>query len=432
MNQSIQAEIITIGDEILIGQTIDTNSAWLGEHLDASGYQVQQITSISDQPSHIVRALHQALSRVDLVIITGGLGPTGDDRTKQSLADFFEMPLKKEEAVLENIRRIFGDRGVPMLQMNENQAFVPDGCLVLNNPQGTAPGMLFQRDGKVVVSLPGVPYEMKSIAEEHLLPWLRKNLPSEPRVFRMIMTTGYAESMLATKLEPWESGLPENFSLAYLPSPGIVKLRLTTWGMPVSEMEVALEEQIEKLEQLIPEAIYSYMPENLEETIGRMLLRLKLSVGTAESCTGGKISSYLTSVPGSSAYFKGSVIAYAYEAKRNLLGIDQAVLNKYGAVSRPVVTAMADQVRRLLHLDYAIATSGIAGPGGGTSEKPVGLVWIAVASSKQIVSRRFHFGNQRDRNIIRASIAGLNMLRLLLLEEHAESLLMDFQKSAGF
>lgn len=429
MELSIQTEIITIGDEILIGQTVDTNSTWLGQNLDALGYHVVQISSVTDQPEHIARALNQALERADLVVITGGLGPTLDDRTKHTLADFFGMKLVVSDKVLNNIKKILDFRNVPFIKANENQALVPDGCLVLNNLAGTAPGMLFQRDAKVIVSLPGVPFEMKSIAENELFPWLKDNLYSEQRLFKMIMTTGLAESVLASKLASWESGLRDNFSLAYLPSPGIVKLRLTAWGKPKEELMDGLNSEVEKLGDIIPDAIYSYEHESLEERIGLMLKTLKMTVGTAESCTGGTIASLMVSVPGSSEYFKGSVIAYAYETKRDVLNIDQASLNKYGAVSSTVCEKMADQSRRILKVDYSIATSGVAGPGGGTIEKPVGFAWIAVASSKKVVSKQFNFGNHRGRNIARASLAALNMLRQLIIEEHQEHGFADFHKS---
>ncbi|MEA1875890.1 MAG: CinA family nicotinamide mononucleotide deamidase-related protein [Bacteroidota bacterium] len=429
MGISIQAEIITIGDEILIGQTVDTNSAWLGQNLDAQGFQVVQISSVSDQPEHIVRALKQAMDRADLVVITGGLGPTLDDRTKQTLADFFDMKLVVSDQVAKNIKKILSSRNVPFIKTNEDQALIPDDCLVLNNMTGTAPGMLFQRGAKVVVSLPGVPFEMKSIAENELFPWLRENLVSERRLFKMIMTTGFAESVLASKLASWESGLKDNYSLAYLPSPGIVKLRLTAWGKPPAKLLDGLNAEIEKLGTVIPEAIYSYVHENLEEHVGKMLKSIKMSVGTAESCTGGNIASLFVSIPGSSDYYKGSIIAYAYDTKRDILDVDQKQLNEFGAVSQVVCKEMADHARRTLNVDYSIATSGVAGPEGGTKDKPVGFVWIAVASSKRIVSKRFYFGNHRGRNITRASLAGLNLLRQLIIEEHQDAGFGEFHKS---
>ncbi len=429
MTTSIRTEIITIGDEILIGQTIDSNSAWLGQNLDLLGYQIVQISSIADQSDQIVKALDLAKERADLIIITGGLGPTLDDRTKQTLADYFGMKLIVNDLVMHNIKKILNFRNYPFLQSNMNQALVPEGCMVLNNVAGTAPGMLFQQDSKVIVSLPGVPFEMKTIAENELFPWLLTNLQSEPSLFKMIMTTGFGESILASKLEDWETNLPDHMSLAYLPSPGLVKLRLTAQGKPQEELIANLNFEIEKLNGIIPEAIYSYKHESLEERVGEMLKAINKSVGTVESCTGGTISSLLTSIPGSSAYYKGSIVGYAYETKRDFIGIDQHLLNTEGAVSQSVITQMADQGRRKLNLDYVIASSGIAGPEGGTDEKPVGLVWLAVASSRRIVTKKFHFGNNRSRIITRASLAGLNMLRELIIDEYPEINFVNFHKS---
>jgi nicotinamide-nucleotide amidase len=414
---SINTEIITIGDEILIGQTLDTNSAWLGERLNAYGYNVVQVSTIQDKPAHIVRSLDLAKQRADLIIMTGGLGPTKDDRTKKTLAEYFNSELVISNSVLTHIRKLLGSRKVSMNQLNKDQALIPEGCQILNNSEGTAPGMLF-RDGKTtVVSLPGVPYEMKSICEKELFPWLRKNVETDAKLFRMVMTTGYPESILAAKLKNWEEHLPDNCSLAYLPSPGIVKLRLNIWGESEDVMETSLEKEINKLQKIIPKAIYSYVHEGIEEKIGEILKKMHRTVGTAESCTGGNIAKMLTSVPGSSAYYKGSVLAYAYETKRDLLGIDQDCLNKYGAVSEQVIRQMAEKARRLLNVDYAVATSGIAGPGGGTDTKPVGTVCLAVASKDQVIAKRFQFGSHRGRNIERSSVAALNILRKIMLAD---------------
>lgn len=418
MTNAILAEIITIGDEILIGQTIDTNSSWLGEKLDSLGYQVIQISSIQDKPEMIVSALDLAMERADLVIITGGLGPTKDDRTKQTLCDFFGMKLIFNDQVLDNIQKILSVRDVPIIDINRDQALVPDGCMVLNNPVGTAPGMLFEKGGKVVVSLPGVPFEMIGIAETELFSWLKENMLSQRRLFKMIMTTGFPESVLASKLSDWEDNLPDHLSLAYLPSPGIVKLRLTGEGKGEAVLNEELDFEIAKLNEIIPEAIYSFRHESLQAKVGAMLAKQHRTIGCAESCTGGKLAELITSTPGSSGYFKGSIVAYANEIKTSLLSVDEKLLEEYGAVSKPVIVQMVEQVRALLNVDYAIATSGIAGPDGGTIDKPVGLVWIAVSSKKKTVAQRFHFGNHRGRNVARSSLAGLNMLRKLMIEEH--------------
>lgn len=413
----VSTEIITIGDEILIGQTVDTNSAWLGEHLNARGFSVVQITSITDQPLHIRQALDQALERADLVLLTGGLGPTSDDRTKQTLADYFDMPLKENAGVLQHIRQLLGANRVPLNPLNIQQALLPEGCTVLNNRAGTAAGMLFRLGKKVVVSMPGVPYEMKSVCENELFPWLDQNLQTQPRIFKMVMTTGYPESVLAGKLEPWERQLPSDFSIAYLPSPGIVKLRISCTCDDLEQVESMMNEQIARLTDLIPEAVYSTKNERLEETVGRLLVEKGQTMVTAESCTGGKIGQLITSVPGSSEYFLGGIIAYDNVVKKNLLQVDQRDLLSYGAVSEPVVRQMANSARLLFGADYAVATSGIAGPDGGSESKPVGLNWVAVASPYGTFARIFQFGNHRGRNITRTSMASLNMLRLVIQQD---------------
>lgn len=405
----------------MIGQTIDTNSAWLGQELDARGYEVRQISSISDQPTAVVKSIDQALERAELLILTGGLGPTSDDRTKDTLVEYFGMELVENEEVLLSIHQLLKGRGVPLSKMNLNQAMVPDGCIVLKNDVGTAPGMLFRKGSAIIVSMPGVPFEMKSIASKQLFPWLEDNCKTDRRVFRMVMTTGYPESVLANKLADWEKSLTPDFSLAYLPSPGIVKLRISVSGFTEDEMSRKLEEKVAELVDLIPDAIYSTENESIEETVGRLLIKTNSTVGAAESCTGGSIAKMITGVPGSSAYFSGSYVCYSYELKEKLLNIDHQILIENGAVSEKVVSLMAISAREKLETDYAIATSGIAGPGGGTADKPVGLVWISVASGKQVISKKFNFGDHRGRNITRSSIAALNMLRLLVIEEFHNS-----------
>ncbi len=413
----IRTEIITIGDELLIGQTIDTNSAWLGQQLDAYGFSVVQISSIPDMPSRITQTLDDALQRADIVIITGGLGPTIDDLTKTTLATYFGMRLVPNKEVLENIERIFGSRNIPLGQLNINQANIPEGCLVLENNSGTAPGMLFRKGEKVIVSLPGVPYEMKSIVSGQLLPWLQKNIKTEKRFYRMVMTTGYPESALAAKLKAWEESLPPHCSVAYLPSPGIVKLRVSASDRALKTLQEDVDSLVNKLIAIIPEAVYSLENETLEALVGRLLVKVEKTMGTAESCTGGSIASLITSIPGSSRYYSGSIVTYSNELKIRMLGIREEDIIKYGAVSEEVVSQMAQNARKELDVDYAIATSGVAGPEGGTEEKPVGLIWISVASEKSVVSQSFRFGNHRGRNITRSSIAALNMLRLLIQAE---------------
>lgn len=413
----IPTEIITIGDEILIGQTIDTNSAWLGQELDARGFTVVQISSVSDQPEAIRQAIDLAKRRADVIILTGGLGPTSDDRTKETIAGYFGMKLQENQEVLNHIRELLGSNRVPLNDLNVRQAMLPLGCTVLKNRVGTAAGMLFQSEGKVVVSMPGVPYEMKSIAEYELFPWLETHLVSSKRVFRMVMTTGLPESVLARKLESWEQELPGEFSIAYLPSPGIVKLRVSCTCKDPETTNREMDFQVNKLIDLIPTAVYSTRQESLEETVGRLLVEKKKTVVTAESCTGGTIGELLVSVPGSSAYYLGGIIAYANDVKRSLLGVSQSDILRHGAVSEAVIRQMALQARLRFQADFSIATSGIAGPTGGSEEKPVGLTWVAVSCSSGTYAKTFRFGNHRGRNITRASMAALNMLRLAILGE---------------
>ena len=414
---SLQTEIITIGDELLLGQTVDTNSAWLGQELNAIACQVIQISSISDEPERITVALDLAQERADLIVITGGLGPTIDDLTKVTLAKYFQTPLVLNEDVLKHIKTLLGSRRVPMNQLNMNQANLPKDCLILNNDAGTAAGMLFRKGDKIIVSLPGVPYEMKSICSKELFPWIQQNLKADKDFYRMVMTTGYPESVLASKLEKWEASLPQNCSVAYLPSPGTVKLRISAKGKSESELIDDVNEQIESLTLLIPDAIYSLNNESIQEVINKRLVQSNKWIGTIESCTGGTMAQLITSVPGSSEYFKGSIVSYSNEVKTEIAKLNVKLIEEYGAVSEQVVKELALNALSVLKVDYSIASSGIAGPDGGTTDKPVGMVWLAVASKKKVIAKSFEFGNHRGRNILRSSIAGLNMLRMLIEDE---------------
>ncbi len=404
-----KAEIITIGDEILIGQTIDTNSAYIGERINKLGFEIRQISSISDNSGEIKRALDEALSRADLIIVTGGLGPTKDDITKRTLAEFFGSELKEDITVLEDIKALLWNRKVPMNEMNIAQALVPDKCIVIRNSLGTAPGMLFEKDGKIIISLPGVPYEMKGLMDEKIPALIRERIETPDIIHQMVMTSGFPESYLASVISDWESSLPEFIKLAYLPSPGIVKLRLSASGRSRAVMELALKEEVAKLQKIIPQIIYSYENITLEEALGKLLIEKGLSIATAESCTGGNIASLITSIPGSSEYFKGSVVAYNNSIKRDILGVPQQILNDHGAVSKKVVEIMALNLRHKFNTDMAIAVSGIAGPDGGTEEKPVGTVWIAVADNKGIIAKKYQLGKLRSLNITRASMTALNI-----------------------
>ena len=410
------SEIITIGDEILIGQTIDTNSAWLGEKLSQIGMPVRRINSISDDPVEIKTVLADSMERSRLVILTGGLGPTSDDRTKKTLAEFFNSRLVVNEQVLFHIEKLLQARNVPVSQLNRYQALVPESCRILTNDNGTAPGMWFERDSCVVISLPGVPYEMKGIMETVGLKMLAGHFAMPPLLHKTIMTTGIAESRLASLIDPWEKMLPEGFSVAYLPSPGIVKLRITSRVQDPADAHITMNSLVDSLQSYAGQWIYGFDDEPLEVVVGRMLRQGGFTLSTAESCTGGSIASLITSIPGSSAYFKGSVVAYSNEVKLKLLNVPEELLQDFGAVSREVVESMAVGVKSMLDTDFSIAVSGIAGPDGGSELKPVGTVWICVTHPHGIESERFAMGENRGRTVRKASLAALNMLRISLLK----------------
>jgi nicotinamide-nucleotide amidase len=411
------SEIITIGDEILIGQTIDTNSAWIGDQMSMIGIPVKRIISISDSPAEIKSALADSMKRADVVLLTGGLGPTNDDRTKATLAEFFGSELIEDKIVLDDINQLWQVRNIPVSALNRAQAMVPGNCRVMRNSQGTAPGMWFEKDGKVVVSMPGVPYEMISIMETSVLSLLSAHFKTPVILHKTIMTTGIPESKLAARLVDWEKAIPENFSLAYLPSPGMIKLRITGTGENRTDLEARMAQLTLSLVEMVKDEHFGYDDISLEEKIGQMLTEGRLSVSTAESCTGGSIAKLITRIPGSSAYFKGSIVAYANNIKVKYLDVSDEMLNDHGAVSQQVVERMAKSCLLHFETDFSIATSGIAGPDGGSDSKPVGTTWIAVAGRRGVVSECFHFGKHRERNIVRASYAALNMLRIEILKE---------------
>lgn len=413
----MKAEIITIGDELLIGQTVDTNSAWIGAELSRIGFEIYRITSISDNRDHILKTMGEVSGRSDLVLITGGLGPTSDDITKQTLCEFFETRLVFNEEVFRMIEKMLLRRNFPINDNNRRQAEVPESCRILLNSAGTAPGMWFEKNDTIFISLPGVPYEMMHIMSEHVIPELKKRFRTQVIIHRNIMTYGTFEAKLAEILKDFEAGLPEGIKLAYLPSSGVIKLRLTGLGTDSKLLSGTIEEQVGKLYSIIPEFIYGENEESLEMVIGRLLKERNATVCTAESCTGGKIAQLITTVAGSSAYFMGSVIAYNNSVKTKLLNVPEDVLKKYGAVSREAVEIMAKGARDLLKTDFSLATSGIAGPDGGTEEKPVGTIWISVSSDKGIVSQKHVFGNDRIVNIKRFSLAALNLLRKQIISK---------------
>lgn len=413
----MKAAIITIGDELLIGQTIDTNSAWIGAELSKAGFDVYRITSIHDRREDIIYALNEAAGKTDVVLITGGLGPTSDDITKQTLCEYFNTRLVTNEEVLRMIEDMMSRRNFPMNENNRRQAEVPETCRVLKNATGTAPGMWFEKDGTIYISMPGVPYEMKYLMTEHVLPELNRRFTSQTIIHRNIMTYGTFEAKLAEMLSGFESGLPDNIKLAYLPASGVIKLRLTATGKDRESLSDLINQQVDNLYKIIPDFIYGENEESLEMVIGKLLKAKKKTVCTAESCTGGEIAHMLTSVAGSSTYYQGSVVAYANSVKTQLLGVKEDIIEKNGAVSNRVVQEMAKAARKLFKTEYSVAITGIAGPDGGTELKPVGTVWIAVASEKGIISEMRVFGNDRMTNITRFSLAALNLLRKQIIND---------------
>jgi len=410
------AEIITIGDEILIGQIVDTNSAWMGDQLSLAGIKVHQITSISDNEEHILQALADAEKRVDLVLMTGGLGPTKDDITKKTLCKYFDTRLVIHEDILEKIKEFFKRRGFKMLEENMQQAALPEACTIIPNPVGTASGMWFERDNTVFVSMPGIPHEMKRIMTDGVIPKLKKEFDLPVIIHRTILTYGIIESELSHILEDFEKNLPEGMKLAYLPSLERLRLRLTIRGNNREKLQQLIDEQEAKLKEYLGDKVFGYEDSTLQEAVGILLKEKNQTLATAESCTGGNIAHKITSISGSSQYFRGSVVAYENSIKQNVLGVREQSLIEYGAVSKEVVEQMALGVQKLMQTDYAVATSGIAGPTGGTEEKPVGTTWIAVATPSGVFAKKYVFGTQREQNIRRATSVALNNLRKLLLE----------------
>jgi nicotinamide-nucleotide amidase len=409
------SEIITIGDEIIIGQVIDTNSAFIAEELNKTGIEIIRITSVPDNKDSITNALDNAKEKADIIIMTGGLGPTGDDITKNTLAEYFNSTLVINQNVLDHIKGFLSNRSMEITERNIKQAELPDNCKIIFNNYGTASGMWFEEYGKIFISLPGVSYEMKSMITNNVIPEFKKRFKLPFIIHKTILTNGMTESEVAEHLQIWEDKLPHNIKLAYLPSPGILRLRLSGTGIDKSKLENEIKDQTDKLIKLIPDCVFGYGDDRLEEITGRLLAEHNLTLAVAESCTGGKISELITSVPGSSAYFKGSVIAYSNEIKIRLLGVSEHDITKYGAVSEKLVKSMAEKTMNLYNTDFAVATSGIAGPSGGTPQKPVGTTWIAIASKDETIARKFSFGEHRGRNILKASVTALNMLRKQLI-----------------
>lgn len=412
--KKILAELLTIGDEILYGQIVDTNSRWMSAELDKAGIKVIRKTSVGDQESEILQALAEAERRADIILITGGLGPTSDDLTKPCLAKYFNCELRIHEEALAEVTAFFISRGRELTEVNRQQAALPVCCTKITNPMGTAPGMWFEKNKKVFVSMPGVPHEMKRMMTETVIPKLLETFKVPAILHQIIRTAGIGESVLAEKISSWEKSLPPHIRLAYLPGVGGVKLRLTAFGENHDPLQKEIDLLLEKLRPLAGDYVYSYKDENLEVSIGNLLREKKLTVAIAESCTGGYVSHLITSVPGSSDYFLGSMVPYAYDIKMQQLGVKPETLQMFGAVSEPTIIEMANLVRSKFHSDIGLATSGIAGPGGATPEKPVGTVWIAYSDKYQTVTRKLQLSKDRMINIQLASMGVLNLIRLSL------------------
>ncbi|PVW16365.1 competence/damage-inducible protein A [Marixanthomonas spongiae] len=406
------AEIITIGDEILIGQIVDTNSAYISKELNRIGVQVYQITSIQDDRQHILRALEDAKKRADIVIVTGGLGPTKDDITKETFCEYFNDTLVESPEVLQNIQNIFSKyiKKKP-LPANIRQAMVPSTAQVLQNPNGTAPGIWMEKDNTVFVSLPGVPYEMKHLLTDEVFPRIIKKY-NRPYIYhKTLLTYGLGESAVAERIEEWEDNLPKNIKLAYLPSLGRVRLRLSSTGKDKDELEEAVNSKMNELRQLLDDIAVGFEDEtNIVERIASLLTQRKQTLSLAESCTGGSIVKEITAIPGASAYLKGSVVPYETHKKVSVLGIDKTLIEQHTVVSAPVAQAMAKQANKLFETDYAVATTGIAGPTKGDGDDEVGTVFIAIASPMRVECQKFSFGNHRERVILKATNKALELL----------------------
>lgn len=411
------AEIITIGDEILIGQIVDTNSAWMAKQLNLAGVFVKQITSVSDEENHILASLAQAEERADLILITGGLGPTKDDITKKTLAKYFGMGFRRDEGALEMVTSIFKKYNRPLLDINIQQADVPDGCEVIVNKNGTAPCMWFEHSGKIFVSMPGVPYEMMYLMDDEILPRIRSKFTLPFIVHKTILTANIGESFLAKEIEEIEDALPEHIKLAYLPKLGQVRLRLSASGSDEIALSLEVESYAKQIVAKIPKFVVVDEDIPFEKAIINMMNSRRLTLSTAESCTGGYIAHLITQHPGCSSVYWGGAVAYAYELKESILGVKESTLNTYGAVSQETVTEMAEGAIKQFKTDYAIAVSGIAGPDGGTADKPVGTVWIAVSNKNKTVAKVFTFSNKRIQNIERSAASAFTMLLNLLKED---------------
>ena len=413
----IKVSIITIGDELLIGQVIDTNSAWMAQELNKAGIKVNRRVAVGDDWNEIWKALDEESANADVILITGGLGPTADDITKPLLCEYFNGKMVISQEALDNVIHIFENiHKRPVTERNRKQAEVPDNCKVIVNTRGTAPCMWFEKDKKIFVSMPGVPHEMKGLMEDNIIPELTKIFTLPFICHRTLVTYGIGESSLADKIQDFENALPAHIKLAYLPNYGIVRLRLTSSGINKEETESEIENLFHQLQQEVKEFLVTNEDAPMEKVVGQLLLKNNETISTAESCTGGYIAHLLTSISGSSAYFDGSMVTYSYQAKENLLGVKNETLVNFGAVSEEVVKEMATGLLQKMKTNYAIAVSGVMGPGGGSPDKPVGSVWVAVGNKEKIVAKLFHFRFDRQKNIQLTAMNALNMMRLFIIE----------------
>jgi nicotinamide-nucleotide amidase len=414
----MKATIVTIGDEILIGQIVDTNSGFIAKALDKIGVEIQEMISISDNKKHILDTFKHLQNQVDLVVITGGLGPTKDDITKHTFCEYFEDKLVRNEAVEKHVIDLI-ERAMqrPASQMNKDQALVPSTCTVLHNQVGTAPGMWMKKENTVYISLPGVPYEMKYIVENEIIPKIVKEYKRPYIIHKTILTYGQGESLVAERIENWENNLPEFIKLAYLPSPGRVRLRLSARGIDKEILEKAIEENVLSLTKIISDIIVGFEEEDtIEVILGRLLSDQNKTLATAESCTGGKIAQMLTAVSGASKYFKGSLVCYATETKISVLGLSEQLINEHSVVSSEVAKAMAISVKKIMKSDYAIATTGNAGPSKGDANASVGTVFIAIATPNDVFVTEFDFGQPREKVINRAVNKAFELLQKEILK----------------
>lgn len=411
------ATILTIGDEILIGQIVDTNSVFIAKQLNAAGIVVREKSSIGDEREQIIASLHRALAQSEVVILTGGLGPTKDDITKKTLADLFQSEMVYHPRIAEHVERMLSARGIRFNDLNRSQALLPACCTPLFNAHGTAPGMWFEQEGRVVISLPGVPFEMEHLMQEEVMPRLKAHFDLKQICHRTLITAGLAESMLAERIEAWESALPPYLKLAYLPNPGMVRLRLSAYEVEGEAVREEIERQFKALQALIPDYVVGFEGATVEGQVHDHLIAHGKTLAVAESCTGGAISARFTAMAGASAYLLAGVVAYSNEAKERLLGVKGEDIARYGAVSEEVVRQMAEGIRRATGADYALATTGIAGPTGGSEQKPVGTVWFGVATPTRTLACVKQCGTDRGQVISRATAVGIALLRDLIREE---------------